>query len=248
MSALVPSRDDMRFEVSGKRLRVYIGSRETTQKSARDLIWQEAGFRVIAPSDVAILSPADERVVVFHGAVDAIGEKLQSEFFAHIEQLIVDLVRLFRDLLQKDFEIIATADHGFLTLPPLDESGYVAAGTTDEEVKKRRYRISSLEHLEGPVITRTSKQLGVDGDVAIGFPPAASILSAHGALTFLHGGISLQELVVPAFRISQKRKSNGEWRVTFPKKLNCQGRPSLGCNVIARKPWEESAPVDLEGR
>jgi hypothetical protein len=220
MSALVPSTALMRLNVKDKKLRVFVGERETTQKSARDQIWTNAGYRVIDPQDTAILSPADVKVAVFHGAVDAIGEKLQTDFFSHVEELLKGLVRLFRDLLNKGYNVFGTADHGFLTLPPFDQSGYLAVGTTADEVKKRRYRISLDEPLEPPVISRTAKQLGLDGDVTIGFPPAASILSAHGALTFLHGGISLQELVIPVIRVRVKAAAPPiPWDVTFPKRL-----------------------------
>ena len=263
MSALTPSSDAMRLEVANKKLKVFVGGRETTQKSARDELWRTAGFKVLGPEDVPLLGPSDDRVVVFHGAVDAIGEKLQAQFFHHAEQLVTQLCQMFKDLLQKGYEIVATADHGFLTLPPADDSGQLPAGTTEDEVKKRRYRVSASEPLEEPVINRTASQLGFEGAVTVGFPPAASVLSAHGASTFLHGGISLQELVIPHFRIRVKPKMIGEWSVTFPKKLNARAvrvavvTPStanvgkmvcLGVWAGAGKICETNAIVEQEGR
>jgi hypothetical protein len=263
MSALTPSSDAVRLEVSDKKLKVFVGARETTQKSARDELWKTSGFKVLGPQDVPLLGPSDDRVVVFHGAVDAIGEKLQAQFFDHAEQLVTQLSQMFKDLLQKGYEIVATADHGFLTLPPADDSGRLPAGTTEDEVKKRRYRVSASEPLEEPVISRTASQLGFEGAVTVGFPPAASVLSAHGASTFLHGGISLQELVIPHFRIRVKPKTVGEWSVTFPKKLNARAvrvavvTPStanvgklvcLGVWAGAGKICEANAVVEQVGR
>lgn len=263
MSALTPSSDAMRLEVSDKKLKVFVGGRETTQKSARDELWRTAGFKVLGPEDVPLLAPSDDRVVVFHGAVDAIGEKLQAQFFDHAERLVTQLAQMFKDLLQKGYEIVATADHGFLTLPPADDSGQLRAGTTEDEVKKRRYRVSASEPLEEPVINRTASQLGFEGAVTVGFPPAASVLRAHGASTFLHGGISLQELVIPHFRVRVKPKAVGEWSVTFPKKLNARavrvaivttsdtnaGKTiCLGVWVGGRKICETNAIVEQVGR
>lgn len=237
MSALTPCDDPMRFELKGKTLRVFVGNRETNQKSVRDKIWEAAGFKVLEPGDVALLSPNEAKVVVFHGAVDAIGEKLQGEFFKPVEALVDDLANLIRKLLEKGFEVVATADHGFLTLPA-DSSGYVTAGVTEDEVKKRRYRVAISEPLEEPVLTRSAQQLGFEGDVTVGFPPAASILSAHGALTFLHGGISLQELVIPCFTIRAvaKKSSSASWKLDFPTKLAARVvrvsvTTSLGANI-----------------
>ena len=221
MSALVPAHDLMHYSVSNKKLKVYIGQRETTTKSARDAIWESENFHVAAPADVPMLSDNFARVVVFHGAVDALGEKLQGESFGHFAQLIIEIAQLLRELVSKGYEVLVTADHGFLTLPTHDASGRIEVGVHADEVKKRRYRVATDETLDEPIITRTAGQLGVGGDVEIGFAPAASVMTAYGALTFLHGGISLQEMVIPYFKLKAKAKRSARipWKVDFPKRL-----------------------------
>lgn len=254
MSALVPSSDAMRFEVKANKLHVFVGNRETTVKSARDALWENAGFRVYDAQDAAIVSTSDHRVVVFHGAVDAIGEKLQGDFFGPLEHLVTSLAQLFRDLSAKGFEVIGVSDHGFLTLPPLDASGHINPGVTDDEVKKRRYRVSASEALDPPVLTRSATALGVVGDVSVGFPPASSILSAHGALTFLHGGISLQEMVIPFIRVQAKGKKNSDWELVFPESLRARSvrvrlAPRTGKNaatMVRLGVWREES--ELAGR
>ncbi len=228
MSALVPSDEPLSLAAEGTHLVVRIGARITTVKSARDEIWRAAGFRVLWNGDLAREQIDDDRIVVFHNAVDELGETLQDEAFPHYEQLIVDVAKLLNDLARRGYAVIATADHGFLTLPPATDNKLAFDKKSDNEVRKRRYRVSSSEALDEPVVSRTAKALGVEGDVTVDFPPGASVFKTQGALGFVHGGIALQELVIPVLRLSPKKAtSDGEpaFQIQFPKRLTARRVP-----------------------
>lgn len=240
MSALVPSRELLRLEVRNAQLRVFIGDRETTLKSARKGVWESAGFTVVELADVPLVAPDVAKLVVFHGAVDALGEKLQAESFAHFETLANELAQLVRALVKKQYTVHIVADHGFLTLPPVDRALSFAGNTSDDEVKKRRYRVTPDQPLEGAIISKTATELGFGGTAKVDFPPAVALFSAHGALTFLHGGISLQELVIPHFIVRPKSKKP-RWDITAPKSIRARI-----VRVKAKRSHGVATAVDLE--
>lgn len=221
MSALLPSDEPLRLKVVDKSLVVSVGKRITTDKSARDAAWRAAGYSVFDEVEVrsADLTSLD-RVVVFHGAIDALGEKLQAQAFDHYETLLEQLARLVGDLAKRGFRVTVTADHGFLTLPP-NAAGPIVAGAAEDDVKKRRYRVGAMDPLPEPAISRPASALGMEGDVVVSFPPAASVFSAHGALVFVHGGLSLQEMAIPVLVVESKSagKGTGVLSVSFPKRL-----------------------------
>ena len=221
MSALLPVKERLSLNVSKTGLEVFVGNRETTAKAPRTTVWQNAGFTVVEPADVSMLLPGLSKIVIFHGAVDGLGEKLQADAYGLFDPLVKQLSHLVRELIKKEYTVHLVADHGFLTLPPAPSSQSLQAATNESDVKKRRYRVTASDPLEEPIISRTASSLGFDGTVTVDFPPAVSIFSAHGALTFLHGGISLQELVIPNFVIRPKLKP-ARWEVLFPKAIRAR--------------------------
>jgi hypothetical protein len=221
MSALVPSAEPLSLSTEGNQLAVRIGDRVTTQKSARDDIWSAAGFRVLDRSECDRVDFDAERIVVFQGDVDTLGEKLQANAFAHFGSTIDEIRKLIERLTALGYRVIATADHGFLTLPPATNAK-VELPSPQDDVRKRRYRVSAGEPLEQPMISRNAAELGHHGTVTIDFPPGTSIFKTHGALMFVHGGISLQELVIPVLRVARKLPAGVQqatFAVTFPKWL-----------------------------
>ena len=249
MSALVPSDEPLALAADGTKLVVRIGARVTTTKSVRDEIWRAAGFRVLWNGDLEREKIEDERIVVFHDAVDAIGETLQDDAFLHYEQLITSIAKLINDLARRGYAVIATADHGFLTLPPSSSNKLKLAKAGEDEVRKRRYRISPAETLPEPVVSRSATALGVEGEVIVGFPPGASIFQTQGALGFVHGGIALQELVIPVLRVSSKKvaPANGElsFAVQFPRRLTAR---RIAVALMAKTPVAAGTALRLRVR
>ena len=157
------------------------------------------------PQEFSGLIKGKEVVYIYHNAIDAIGDQQSTEMrvFEACKTAIDELHGIVkRILIERDSaNIIITSDHGFLyTYKPLDESHKISSQTFDGEVYElgRRYALCSPE-------TSADYLLPVNMASEIGGVPIKSyapqgtirIKIQGGGNNFVHGGISLQEMVVP---------------------------------------------------
>lgn len=154
-------------------------------------------------------------VYVYHNRIDAIGDKLQTEdkLPEAAEDAIEDLTKLVRKLTSANFSnIIITADHGFLYQHrALDESDFAIADPQGAEIlfRNRRFVI-------GRGLTPTSGMkhfgaagLGLSGGLDVLIPNSINRMRVKGAGSrFVHGGASLQEVVIPVIRVGKQRETD----------------------------------------
>lgn len=154
-------------------------------------------------------------VYVYHNHIDAIGDKLQTEdkLPEAAEDAIEDLTKLVRKLTSANFSnILITADHGFLYQHrALDESDFAIADPQGAEIlfRNRRFVI-------GRGLTSTSgmkhfgaAELGLSGGLDVLIPNSINRMRVKGAGSrFVHGGASLQEVVIPVIRVGKQRETD----------------------------------------
>ena len=100
-------------------------------------------------------------------------------------------------------KIVVVADHGFILTSGLEEWMKVdISKDMDNVVKKRRYTISRKK-VEGNYITKSAYSSNYDGDLYFNFPRGINVFPVSGGTKFHHGGISLQELLVPVIVIEK---------------------------------------------
>ena len=146
-----------------------------------------------------------EIVYIYHNAIDTIGEKLASEsdVFGACETAMSDLVGVVKIIVNDlgSTNIFITSDHGFLyTYKPLDESDKISRQTFEGDIYAlgRRYALvapnAAAEYL---LPVNTEREIG--GVPMKGYTPQDTIRIKvqGGGNNFVHGGISLQEMVVP---------------------------------------------------
>ena len=108
--------------------------------------------------------------------------------------------------------LIVTADHGFIYQHRvLDESDFCASEPEGEKVVHRDRRfIIGKQLVEKPGLRKfTSSELGLQGDLDVQIPKSISRLRLRGSGSrFVHGGASLQEVVIPVIKINKKRQSD----------------------------------------
>jgi uncharacterized protein (TIGR02687 family) len=153
-------------------------------------------------------------IYLYHNQIDAIGDKLATEenVPAAAETAIDDLVKLVRKLTSANFSnILITADHGFLWQHrALEESGF-ALGEPEGEVvtRNRRFVIGRGLRSTGGMKKFTAAELGLGGDQDILIPNSINRLRVKGSGSrFVHGGASLQEIVLPVLRVGKQRKED----------------------------------------
>lgn len=154
-------------------------------------------------------------VYVYHNRIDAIGDKLQTEdkLPEAAEDAIDDLTKLVRKLTSANFSnILITADHGFLYQHrALDESDFAIADPQGTEIlfRNRRFVIGrGLASTPGMKHFGASG-LGLSGGLDVLIPNSINRMRVKGAGSrFVHGGASLQEVVIPVIRVGKQRETD----------------------------------------
>lgn len=154
-------------------------------------------------------------VYVYHNAIDDTGDGSNSEVQVAdaAEQAVVDMVRLVKSLASANFSnILITADHGFLFRHrALDDSDFIGDTPKGEGIDKlgRRHVIGrGLSDMPG-MKRFTAAQLGLTGEGEVLIPNSIKRLRAPGSGSrYVHGGASLQEIVLPVLSVSKQRAAD----------------------------------------
>lgn len=96
---------------------------------------------------------------------------------------------------------VVVADHGHLFALERDESQRIDKPGGDTVSMHRRCWAGRGGANPPGTIRITSAQLGYDSDLDFVFPNGNSVFKAGGDLTYYHGGLSMQELVVPVLNV-----------------------------------------------
>lgn len=153
-------------------------------------------------------------VYIYHNTIDAVGDKAATEdrVFDACEQAVTEIKNLVR-LITNDMNgtnIIITSDHGFLySYKPLEESDKAEKSFVSGNIIEldRRYVIAdgdcSADHMLRLPMTHMNSNL-------IAFTPLDNIRMKKqgGGMNYVHGGISLQESVVPVIEFKNIRSTS----------------------------------------
>ena len=153
-------------------------------------------------------------IYVYQNRIDKVGHNRDSEqqAFAAVEDALEELVKIVKKLSSANANnIIITADHGFIYQDEVvGESDFsIADPSGDLLFTDRRFMCGrNMEEVDG-VKKFTAEQLGLAGDVEVIVPKSINRFRKSGAATrFLHGGCTLQEIVVPVMAVSKRRTSD----------------------------------------
>jgi uncharacterized protein (TIGR02687 family) len=178
------------------------------------------GGTAIHSADLMAMSRKESRAMsknhqvmyVYHNQIDAIGDKRETEkrVFEAAERSLVELIDVFKKLINANISnILLTADHGFIYQhQALDESEFANAAVEGEEIHRRNRRYVLGKGLTPNVSVKMyqASELGLVGDVEVAIPKSINRLRLQGAGTrFVHGGASLQEVIVPVIKINKSR-------------------------------------------
>ncbi len=154
-------------------------------------------------------------IYIYHNRIDAIGDKMQTEELLPeaAEDAIEDLTKLVRKLTSANFSnILITADHGFLYQHrALDESDFAIADPKGDEIlfRNRRFVIGRGLAATDGMKHFTAANLGLSGDLDVLIPNSINRMRVKGAGSrFVHGGASLQEIVIPLIRVGKQREAD----------------------------------------
>ena len=225
MAALLPHKKLSVELKSGKTERLAVlADGQSTEFPNRDKLLKAANAKSVAlkykdvlgmkRSERQALVKGMDVVYVYHDAIDQAGHS-DSSVFAACDTAIEELKNMIRIITNEwgGTNIFITSDHGFLyTYSPLTEDDKVDKTTeSDQDVEiGRRYAI--MKKGAQPQYLMPVKFLGGDAPYDA-FAPRESvrIKIKGGGLNFVHGGVSLQEMVVPVVEYHFLRNQNKKY-------------------------------------
>ena len=160
-----------------------------------------------------------EVVYIYHNTIDAIGDKAPTEkkVFEACEDAMQELSNILRIVINdmQGTDIFITADHGFLyTYSPLSEGEKVAKSAFSGEVYEvgRRYAITEPD-ASADFLIPVQLDGEINGTPIKGFTPQDStrIKISGGGENYVHGGVSLQEIVVPVITFKNLRTTSKKY-------------------------------------
>lgn len=220
MAALLPHR---KLEHSPDGKSVLADGLPTEGTASRSKILASVDGTAIQAEDFKALSRDERRelfkqhrvLYIYHDAIDATGDKQSTErqVFEAAERTLGEVVDLVKKAANANAtNIFVTSDHGFLFQEEaLPEQFFLSDSPQGDEilVKHRRYVLGhGLKHT--PAFTSfNSGQLGLDSEIEVQIPKSIHRLRLPGGGSrFVHGGATLQEVVLPVLSVNKKRKSD----------------------------------------
>jgi uncharacterized protein (TIGR02687 family) len=155
-------------------------------------------------------------VYIYHNVIDDIGDSKKSELktFSAVNEAIEDLKNLVTKV-HASFavgRVLITSDHGFLfnynTLP---EASFQKAPKGTHAKSHNRYIITKdISNVENCYEFKLSDCSNINSDYKLLTPKAINRFRRQGSgAHFVHGGASLQEMVIPLIESTRKRKDIG---------------------------------------
>lgn len=180
---------------------------------------------------------------IFHDRIDSVGHELGTEerTTEAVEDALAELIKLIKKLTGANANnIIVTSDHGFIYQNmPLVESDFLGVEPEGSSILffDRRFIIGK-NLIDKPSLKKyNAKDLGLEGDLEFQFPKSINRLRKRASASrFVHGGLSLQEIVIPIVQINKKRQSDTS-------KVNVEVLKSnniISSNQIAVKFYQEN--------
>lgn len=220
MASLLPGKT---LSLDPSKRTVAVDGRESAgTESRREILSSAAGGRATALKAEAFMEMntatearaliRDHTVVyLYHNIIDDTGDKLATE--AQTTEAVAETVEALLRLLKKiananGGQVLLTADHGFLfqQAPVAEEDDLPLPVATEWLFPHRRFALGRGIRSSSRVKVFTAAELGLAGDWSVAFPLALGRFPLQGSgKRFVHGGFSLQEVVLPVLRIHKSR-------------------------------------------
>ena len=221
MASLLPNNE---LEIKSADDTVYVDGKSSKGKDARIKILQSEDINSTALNDEEFLKLSRENgrelvkannvIYIYHNQIDATGDDpiTEEKVFDAVESSFATLIKIVKQVINLNgTNIFITSDHGFVyTNKPTQDSEFCKIDTTFMETSKVNRRFIIGKNLEENSCAQkfTSKELAINGDNDFLITKSINkIRKQGGGNRFVHGGATLQELVVPLLEIKYHRKN-----------------------------------------
>lgn len=227
MAALLPHKKLSVELKTGKTERLAVlADGQSTEASNRDKLLKGADIHSVALQykNIIGMKRAERQalikgmnvVYIYHDTIDAAGHD-EKDVFGACEETIEELKNMVRIITNEwgGAYILITSDHGFLyTYSPLTEEDKVDLDSHPDEVFELGRRYAIVQKTYSSNYLMPVEFIAGDNPHMIGYVPREGIRikMKGGGLNFVHGGISLQEMVVPVIEYHFLRNQSSEYR------------------------------------
>ena len=240
MAALLPHKE-LTVEVRNDILTVLADGQSTANTYYRDKVLKSEDPASVALkyNDIIAMKRAERSalvkgmnvVCIYHDTIDEASHTSDTAVFSACDKAISELKNLVRIIVNEfgGTNILITADHGFLyTYSPLKEEdkvakrGFFDVDAVNSDVIKKESNRRCVEYGRRYAILQKDVQPDylmpvkfLDGNTEFdGFAPRENIRIKMngGGMNFVHGGISLQEMVVPVIEYHYLRNDSMEYK------------------------------------
>ena len=239
MAALLPHKE-LTVEVRNDILTV-LSDGQSTASTYRDKVLKSEDPASVALkyNDIIAMKRAERSalvrgmdvVYIYHDTIDEASHTSDTAVFSACDKAISELKNLVRIIVNEfgGTNILITADHGFLYTysslkeeDKVDKRGFFDVDAVNSDAIKKESNRRCVEYGRRYAIMQKGVQPEylmpvkfLDGNTEFeGFTPRESIRikMSGGAMNFVHGGISLQEMVVPVIEYHHLRNDSMEYR------------------------------------
>jgi len=252
MAALLPHKE---LSIDGEKVLVDGNACVTTSQREAILKTADADAKCYVFEDIERMGSAElaeafkgvSTVYIYHNQIDARGDKQLTENEVYvacaeaIEELFSLLIKLARNKVASHF--LVTADHGFIyKRDKLMESDKISVGSADVDFSSRRYAVGSqIIDADGVTGYPLSTMLGNNDERIVTVPVGADVFKASGGSCYVHGGSSLQEMLVPVIELTTK---TGQQKKVFQKaKISLVSILNKVTNLITTLEFIQAEPV-----
>jgi len=210
-------------------------------------------FRDLNTSAIRDLLKDVTLVYIYSNVVDKVGDTRLTErdTFQSVHDEQNNLKDIVKKIASSNFtNIMITADHGFIyRSKPIDEGQKIISDDkTNFLYKNRRFAFAEESIDDNRLIGFKPNELSCKHDHHIVFPNALNVFKVSGAgMQFLHGGLSIQEMVIPFIKIRKERKEVFDAKsvdvevLSFPRRIsgyqtivNVLQRDAVGDKVLPK--------------
>lgn len=179
-------------------------------------VQSEVFLEMNTKTDVREMIKDHEVVFIFHDTIDKVGHTAATEAktTGAVETAFDELQQILRKIANANGNnMLLTADHGFMfQQSAVEEADDQPLPAADEWLYLNRRFALGRGITPGPAVKIfTAAQLGLPGDWSAAFPLGLGRFPLKGSgKRFVHGGLSLQEVIVPVVRIHKARVDDTE--------------------------------------
>ena len=223
MASLLPHQT-LQLADDGSGEALVDGSSATgSSNRSRILAKAVAASTVVLAKDVLAMGKDESRalvrdhdvVYVYHNLIDKTGDTRDTEerVFGAAEETLEELLRLIKKLANANASnLLVTADHGFIYQNhPLQDSDFVSSEPDGAEIlyRDRRFVLGRGLRESSSFKAFAPEQLGLAGTLQVQIPKSINRVRLKGSGSrFVHGGATLQEVVIPVITVNKKRQSD----------------------------------------